>query len=187
MSDNILEKLSGYQIGYIGKDTGIAVDPEQNSLVLLSRYSISDIWVEKLFEISDLRSIEKVKMEADEHFSVGGRGGASAVGEGIAVAIRNSAEKRKAARQTGININLRSLELPTVFIPVPSDHSRDTLYEALSQLCENGKVDGRFNTIPIPISSEINENKAGASKGEFITLGLALAAVLVFVLYFFYA
>lgn len=61
------QDLSKFPLAFLGKDTGVAIDQKSNSLILLTRRS--DVaWNREKYQIDDLRSIEKAKVEPGSRF-----------------------------------------------------------------------------------------------------------------------
>lgn len=92
-------------------------------------------WIHIKFQLSDLRSIERVSVSPQREIA-GNYGSAKGMGDGIRVAISNSVEKSKAKSQTGGKIYLKSVDLPSVFLTIQSQTERERLYEALHQIIE---------------------------------------------------
>lgn len=139
--------VSKFQIGYISARSGFAVDPDSNKLVIFSRPHETRAWRQSVFDINDMRSVDSVVIEPKVFYASSGGGLSSAIGQSMGIAMANKREREKAALGTGILINIRSIDTPSHFVNIFDDGEREKVLEALTQICETGSVNGRFNNI----------------------------------------
>ncbi|MBO9399129.1 hypothetical protein J7400_20835 [Shimia sp. R9_2] len=128
-----------------GKDVGITINTTLNRVILFHGPSFQK---QTLLQISDMRSIEWTIPEAVQHYSIGNRGAADAIGQSIGRAFLNSHQRHKARKGMGIELCLRSLEHPVVFFNIQDETILRRTYEALNQIMEDHSLDQEMGTIP---------------------------------------
>lgn len=152
--------------------SGFAINPKANTLRIFDKAPNGE-WTHQLLQASDIRRIERIALTPDEFMAVG-YSGAKAIGAGIGAAMRNSIERKKAAKGTGVKLYLRSVETPTVFVSIPDDARREAAYEALNQIIEGNAPNGEMRNIPEsvykafhrPTAEEIAQEEFKAERRE---------------------
>lgn len=144
MGELSFDQLSSHQFVLVTKTGGLAVDEAKASLIALVKDGRN--WKSEAFPLSKVRSVENVKEEytAPHHLPARVQGAGARIGAGI----RDDLEHRKARKNTGLSISLKSVEKPTVFINLPDDTARTRSFEALSLALEGNLGGQRFHEIP---------------------------------------
>ncbi|MHC9237256.1 hypothetical protein ACX9MO_16645 [Pseudooceanicola sp. 502str34] len=160
MTDTQRFDISTFPVAFLHFNSGIAIDPESNTLILLTRASSSSTWQQAIHQVDDIRSIKRASFAPDEFFdssrSGGGLAGAAHdLGSSIGLAIRNSMERKKAAARSGLELMLRSLETPKFFVNIPDENQLLRAYEAVSQVIDGRGLNGTYNTVSAAVAADI--------------------------------
>jgi len=131
---------------YFGFDRGFSISLANQSLLLFQR--INGDWYDERLSLNDLRNATETVGHADEYFSQNQFGGARGIGQSIGVAMRNSLEKSKAKRETGITLHFRSIQRPTLLINILDSNERSKLMEALRQALNDQHMQSPYRVIP---------------------------------------
>lgn len=124
---------------------GFAINPKTNTLRIF-RKADSGTWKHQCFDLGMLRKIERIELAPAEFTSFGG-----GVGGAIGMALRESMERSKAAKGTGVRIYLRSVDTPSVFVRIAAE-KLEAAYEALNQVADRETPNGAVRSIPPAIS-----------------------------------
>ena len=111
-------------------------------------YLYRERWKKAEFDATDLRGIEKIKVNPAEYDTTVFGSIGKKMGTATADAIRNMQVRADAKRQTGVQINIRSVDLPKFFLQIASDAERDRLSEALHQIIDGQGVSGQIAKFP---------------------------------------
>lgn len=144
MSDVSYDQLQKHQFVLITKTGGIAVDEAEDSLIVLVKDGRN--WKSDKFALSTIRNVENIKEEytAPHHLPSRVQGAGGRIGAGL----RDDLEHRKAKKNTGLRVSLKSIEKPTVFVNMADDTARSRSFEALSLALEGNLSGQRFQEIP---------------------------------------
>ena len=161
---------------YFGIDRGFAINLAHQSLLLFHR--VNGEWLNEKLSLGDLRNATETVGHADEYSSQNQFGGARGIGQSIGVAMRNSMEKSKAKRETGITLHFRSIQRPTLLINILDSNERKKLMEALRQALTDQHMRSPYRVIPDSVREafspltpeEIEEMEAKARFAEIRTV-----------------
>lgn len=149
MSNLDFQEFANDDVVYFNETSGLAINVQKRRVILFQKVSGTWSWDE--FHHTDIRDIERVLTTPDQYIH-SGSGGTKGIGEALGAGIKNSLEKQKAHKNTGIMIRIKSIEKPSFFISIPDERERHTLFEALSQFVESASINGEFRKIPSFIS-----------------------------------
>lgn len=124
---------------------GFAINPKTNTLRIFRKVD-SGTWKHQCFDLGMLRKIERISLAPAEFTSFGG-----GVGGAIGMALRESMERSKSAKGTGVRIYLRSVDTPSVFVSIALENL-EAAYEALNQVADGETPNGAVRFIPPAIS-----------------------------------
>lgn len=165
MKNISLSDLKDHQFVLFTKDGGIALDQTKNSGVAVLKSGRN--WKVETFSLNDVRNVENTKKEytAPHHLPSRVQGAGARIGAGI----RDDLEHRKAKKQTGITVFLKSLETPSLFINFVDDTDRSRAFEALTLALE-GNLEGQsFQNIPRWAEDLFSGKSVGLTGGKLQT------------------
>lgn len=139
-----IDEIRKHEIVYFTNNGGIALDHARNSLIVFTKKGTS--WTTKRFAAKDIRSVgvEKVDFDPGHELPSGIIGIGHSLGRGLADTVRAS----RARRQTGVSLEIRSIDMPQIFLVIPDDAARAKIYEAVRQSFEGGLGGRIFHEIP---------------------------------------
>ncbi|MGR3616090.1 MAG: hypothetical protein ACU0BB_08620 [Paracoccaceae bacterium] len=150
-----LEDFTNDDLVFFTGQVGLTLNLESSTFRLF-RKIVGD-WEFEEHPLSTIRSIAVHEVSPTRHTADGIGRWSKRAGQDIAVAIKNSQEKTSARRQTGLELMLRSVNEPRVFFVIPPGLQRDRLYEALSQVLEEGKLNGRLDAMPSSVRAQFHK------------------------------
>ncbi|WP_417794784.1 hypothetical protein [Terasakiella pusilla] len=158
-----LDEFETDDLVFFAGNTGVSINIDQKRLVLF--WAIGREWSTETLALDILRGATEKVVSPSEFFSLG----VSPIGETIGIAIRNSMEKSKAKNATGVELKLRSTDVPTFFLNVSEDTTRASVMEAFRQVLEEGGVVKPYRNISQAIRYEfkrptVEELKRDAEK-----------------------
>lgn len=158
------DEISNDDVLIFTDDVGVSIDIGKNRFLVFKK--VASRWKMANYSLEDFRSFEVHAPGADEIVAVGKQG----IGTAIGVAARNAAEKKRARNATGIQINLRRTDRPSLFLKITDDRKRASAAEALRQFCEEGRLREPFSTGEMnvadtwrrPSEEEVNQSRREA-------------------------
>lgn len=157
MTKITIDELKSHQFALFTKSGGIAVDQEKNSLITLSKNGMR--WEIEKVVLTSIRDVTNIKEEytAPHHLPSRAQGAGARIGAGISDDLR----RRKAKKSTGIDISLKSIEKPKIFVNLPDDTARSRCFEALSLALEGALGQQRFQDIPNWVRDMLSGSDSG--------------------------
>ena len=140
MAPIYFDEISNDDILIFTPNAGISINLSKDRFLVFTKATSK--WKMSSYSLEDFRSFEVHTPGADEFVTFGRQG----IGAALGVAARNASEKKKARSATGININLRRTDRPSLFLNITDERKRASATEALRQLCEEGRLREPYST-----------------------------------------
>lgn len=178
-----LDEFETDQFTLFGNVSGISISTDKRRLITF--FKADGAWLHKSISWDEIRSVVKETLTPNEFIHMGG-GGARGVGEGIGTAIRNSVEKSKAKKASGIALELKSIDTPRLFLSFPEESDRNRVFEAVRQFLE-GDLSGTYQKIPTSVAKKLRRptveevaaaERAAANKRAFVRGAIKIVGVI---------
>lgn len=178
-----LDEFENDQFTLFGNVSGISISTDKRRLITF--FKADGAWLHKSISWDEIRSVVKETLTPNEFIHMGG-GGARGIGEGIGTAIRNSVEKSKAKKASGIALELKSIDTPRLFLSFPEESDRNRVFEAVRQFLE-GDLSGTYQKIPTSVAKNLRRptteevaaaERAAANKRAFVRGAIKVVGVI---------
>ncbi|WJY21582.1 hypothetical protein QTA57_17945 [Fontisubflavum oceani] len=151
-----IEKFNFHSIrkldyGLVRKTGGFAIDAKAGIIIVFWKEP-NRSWTALKVPRDKIRSVHSRTVEAAQFVSGnGGAGilqGAHNAGAAMGTGLRNSLERRKAEKASGLVVAVASTAAPECFISIPEETDRVASLEAVQQFIETGQVDQKRMSFP---------------------------------------
>lgn len=152
-----LDDLEGYELLVFDSNHGFAASTKDKRIIIFKRDG--GRWLDIPFDTHEVSAIRTITVTPAEYVAMGGSG-MHAAGQSLGVGLKNRQAKSQAAKKTGIRVQTRTLEFPSVFVPYPDIEFREQLVAALGQFINGGPLSGEMKIIPPHVRDQLTRPTA---------------------------
>jgi len=142
-----LAELQKSDLAVVGDTSGFSVNLENSRLNLFTKSTAKrgDLtWKTHHLELPALRQVNNVETQPMTFDTFGRQGVGSIIGQHF----REKYERKIARQQTGLSLDLSSMDFPSFFVSVPVQRDREVILEGLRQIIDHGTLERRFHVLP---------------------------------------